>query len=235
LPEQLVNNAASTLSAAIPDAVATSLTVANGTVFPATGNFRVIVDTEIMLCTARTGNTLTVTRGVETTSAAAHANGAAVTQVLTKGGLDQYLKENTNPPAVRVVHGGTQSIANNTQTSLAFNQERFDNDTMHDLVTNNSRLTCNTPGIYLISGNVEWAVNATGIRTLIIQHSIAGAIARISRPGAATYPLAQSVTCLWNMAAGQWLTLDVYQDSGVALNVNLSANYSPEFSMVKVA
>jgi hypothetical protein len=91
MAEQLANNAASTLTVAIPDAVATSLTVANGTVFPATGNFRIIVDSELMLCTARVGNTLTVTRGIEATTAAAHANGAAVTHVLTKGGLDQYL------------------------------------------------------------------------------------------------------------------------------------------------
>jgi DNA-binding beta-propeller fold protein YncE len=91
--EQLANNAASTLTAAIPDAVATSCTVANGTVFPATGNFRIIVDSELMLCTARAANVLTVTRGVETTTAVAHANGAAVTHVLTKGGLDAYLAD----------------------------------------------------------------------------------------------------------------------------------------------
>jgi hypothetical protein len=91
--EQLANNAATTLTAGIPDAVATSCTVANGTVFPASGNFRIIIDSELLLCTARTGNTLTVTRGVEATTAASHANGAAVTHVLTKGGLDQYLAD----------------------------------------------------------------------------------------------------------------------------------------------
>lgn len=94
MAEQLANNAASTLTAAIPDAVATTCTVVNGTVFPATGNFRVIVDTELMLCTARSGNTLTVTRGIEGTTAAAHASGAALTHVLTQAGLLQYLIEN---------------------------------------------------------------------------------------------------------------------------------------------
>jgi hypothetical protein len=91
--EQLANSAASTLTAAIPDAVATSCTVANGTVFPASGNFRIIIDSELMLCTARSGNTLTVTRGAEATTAVAHSNGAAVTHVLTKAGLDQYIVE----------------------------------------------------------------------------------------------------------------------------------------------
>src|SRR5262245_9498436 len=106
MAEQLANNAASTLTAAIPDAVTTSCTVANGTVFPATGNFRVIIDTELLLCTARSGNTLTVTRGIELTTAASHANGAPITHVLTVAGLNQYVLENsgrasygTTPPA----------------------------------------------------------------------------------------------------------------------------------------
>jgi hypothetical protein len=89
MPEQLANNAASTLNGAV-DNVVTSWTVANGSVFPATGNFRVLCDSEIALCTARAANVLTVTRGQETTSAASHSNGAAVTHVLTKGGLDAY-------------------------------------------------------------------------------------------------------------------------------------------------
>lgn len=99
MAELLANNAASTLTAAVPDAVATTLTVANGTVFPATGNFRVIVDNELMLATARSGNTLTVTRGIEATTAVSHLNGAAITHILTKGGLDQYLTEKASAGA----------------------------------------------------------------------------------------------------------------------------------------
>ena len=89
IAEQLSNNAASTLNGGI-DNIVTSLTVANGSVFPATGNFRIIVDSEIMICSARATNVLTVSRGQETTSAASHSNGAAVTHILTKGGLDAY-------------------------------------------------------------------------------------------------------------------------------------------------
>jgi hypothetical protein len=91
LAEQLANSAASTLTAAIPDGVATSLTVANGTVFPATGNFRILVDSELMIVGARSGNTLSsLTRGAEGTTAVAHLSAAAVTHLLTKGGLDAY-------------------------------------------------------------------------------------------------------------------------------------------------
>jgi hypothetical protein len=84
--EQFANNAQSSLAAAV-GAGDTSLTVANAIPFPATGNFRVIIDGEILLVTGVVGNTFTVTRGAEGTAAAAHAVGAYVTHVLTAAAL----------------------------------------------------------------------------------------------------------------------------------------------------
>lgn len=56
-----------------------------------------------------------------------------------------------NPPACRVTHNTTQSLASATEASLAFNTEAFDTNTMHDTVTNNSRITFTTAGIYQVS------------------------------------------------------------------------------------
>jgi hypothetical protein len=96
MAEQLANRASSTLNGAI-DNVVTSLTVANGTVFPASGNFRIVIDSEIIIVGARAGNVLSsLTRGAEGTAAASHANAAAVDHYLTKGGLDAYLKDATH-------------------------------------------------------------------------------------------------------------------------------------------
>lgn len=94
MTEQLTNNASGNLNATITAGAASlTLLAGQGAAFPATGNFRLIADAEIMLCTARAGDVLTVTRAQEGTSAASHAAGAAVVQALTKGGLDQYLVE----------------------------------------------------------------------------------------------------------------------------------------------
>jgi hypothetical protein len=71
-----------TLNGSINSAV-TSLVVNDGSVFPSTGNFRVLVDDEIMHCTARSGTTLTVNRGVEGTTAASHTSGATITHLTT--------------------------------------------------------------------------------------------------------------------------------------------------------
>lgn len=80
------NNPQTTLSGAVT-AGATSITVASAAGFPARGQFPIIVDAEIMLVTGVSGTTWTVTRAAEGTSAAAHASGTAVTNVLTAASL----------------------------------------------------------------------------------------------------------------------------------------------------
>lgn len=67
-----------------------TLTVASAAAFPTSGNFRILVDNELMLVTAVSGNVFTLTRPIENTSAAGHANGATVTAILTAGGLQQF-------------------------------------------------------------------------------------------------------------------------------------------------
>src|SRR5919108_3473294 len=62
-------------------------------------------------------------------------------------------------PSVRVFHNATQSITTATETALAFNSERWDTafgsaSTQHDTATNNSRLTAQYAGKYLVVGHV---------------------------------------------------------------------------------
>ena len=68
------------------DAAVTSLTVASAAGFPASGNYTILVDAEAMTVTAGQGTTTwTVTRGVNGTTAAAHALNASVS--FSSGGL----------------------------------------------------------------------------------------------------------------------------------------------------
>lgn len=84
--EQYANLAQDTLNGGI-DNVVVSLDLNDASEFPATGNFRILIDTEILICTARSSNTLTVMRGQESTAAASHSNGATVTLVATAGSV----------------------------------------------------------------------------------------------------------------------------------------------------
>lgn len=85
LTELFTNAAETTLNGAINNSV-TSVVVTDGSTFPA-GNFRVLVDTEFMRCTSRSGNTLTVVRGTEGSTAASHLDLAAVNSILTAGSI----------------------------------------------------------------------------------------------------------------------------------------------------
>lgn len=95
LREQFKNNAVDELDGSI-DASQTTLDVLDGSVFPATGNFRLVIEDEILICTARSTNTLTVVRGQEGTTGASHANGTAVAHILTADGLDRWGKDNVS-------------------------------------------------------------------------------------------------------------------------------------------
>lgn len=87
---KLVNRGKSTLADGIT-AAATSLKVksGDGDRFPSSGNFRVSVEDEILECTARTGDVLTVTRGLEGTAPAPHVWGRSVKLMVTAGVLAQ--------------------------------------------------------------------------------------------------------------------------------------------------
>lgn len=82
--ERFANGAQTTLAGPINNS-ATVLTVASAALFPGTGDFRVRIGDELLVVTAVAGTAWTVTRGAESTTAAAHAAGTAVVQVLTAG------------------------------------------------------------------------------------------------------------------------------------------------------
>lgn len=102
--EQLKNKPLTTLNEGL-DGSETSIDVVDGSVFPSVGTFRVLVDDEIMLVTARSTNNLTVVRGYEGTSATTHDNGTAIAGIMTAGGLERWGMDNmplwshaTKPP-----------------------------------------------------------------------------------------------------------------------------------------
>lgn len=84
--EKYTNNAQTTLNGAINNSV-TSLVVTSAATFPTAANFRLRIEDEIMLVTAVSGTTFTVTRGIEGTTAASHPDQAPVRHILTAGAL----------------------------------------------------------------------------------------------------------------------------------------------------
>ena len=134
--------------------------------------------------------------------------------------------------SARAFHSAAQSIPDNTTTSVALNSERWDTDGIHDNVTNNSRLTAQTAGKYIITGHVSWASNATGIRQVAIRLNGATGIAQTrNATGDGRH---QSIATVYDFAVNDYVEMRVVQVSGGALNLDASGNISPEFTLTKV-
>lgn len=106
--EQLANFAQSYLEMGV-DEDDTSFVITDPAPFPTEGNFRLLVGSEICLVTAVSGDTFTVTRAQEGTTAAAHPIGAPVMLTLTAASLAQVIEDlgGEGPPGVGVPAGGT--------------------------------------------------------------------------------------------------------------------------------
>lgn len=87
LREKYTNGVATTL-AEVLDASETGIDVTDASSWPTAG-FRVKVESEIMYVTSVSGNTLTVVRGYEGTTAATHVTGLAINHIVTKEALDR--------------------------------------------------------------------------------------------------------------------------------------------------
>lgn len=129
-----------------------------------------------------------------------------------------------NPPRCSVTHSVGVSPVTATWTLHAWDTEAYDTDTMHDNVTNNSRLVAKTVGMYDLKVQIEWTANATGYRAVQIRKNSAGSAAGGTRVGwafvsAAT--VASSTTVPFDkdvpMAVNDYLEVFVWQSSGAGL------------------
>ncbi len=87
---------ASTSLAAPISSSDTSISVVSAVGFPTEGDFRVLIDSELLLVTAVSGTTWTVQRGKENTTAAAHAAAAVVSGYLSAESLEKRLMDSQN-------------------------------------------------------------------------------------------------------------------------------------------
>lgn len=157
----------------------------------------------------------------------------SVGDVFTEAMWDDYIKTNVNnlivPPSCRVYKAAAQSLTSGSDTAIQFDSERWDTDSMHDTVTNNTRITIQTAGIYVVTGHAVFAANATGVRALYIRLNGSTRIAQQALSSASAGDTALSVTTVYEFSAADYVELMAVQTSGGALNVTAVGNYTPEF------
>jgi len=131
----------------------------------------------------------------------------------------------------RVTHDVDQHIAINTHTTLAFNSERYDNGGLHSTVTNNSRLTAQKAGVYLITCNIAWEGAAGHIRILSLKLNATTYIARNYEYLTFDDEHHLSLTTLYKLAVTDYVQALVFHDVVGGLDILQAANFSPEFAM----
>jgi len=94
--ERIENGSVTALNGTI-NASVTTVAVTDSSVFSPLPQFRIIIDSEIMLVTGISGNNLTVVRGSESSTAAAHSDGATIAQIITRDGIRTLQRDWNNP------------------------------------------------------------------------------------------------------------------------------------------
>jgi hypothetical protein len=154
-----------------------------------------------------------------------NAGGTALEYGTVTGGYTQ---------GCRCTNSANQSIPDNSQTPITFDTEVYDTDTIHDLVTNPSRFTCHTKGIYVCIGGVTFAANATAARTASIAKN--GSLIAVSQliSAGASPNTSPNVSGIIDLDIGDYVELWAYQHSTVALNSLALASYAPSMAIQRV-
>lgn len=109
----------------------------------------------------------------------------------------------------RVYQTGVTGLTS-SWVACAFAAENFDTDTMHDNVTNNTRITFKTAGKYLVGGNV--GVTASAVAGARIRVDGTTVIAS-NRQGNGGNPEGVSVQTIYEFTAGQYIEIQGYAGS----------------------
>jgi hypothetical protein len=125
--------------------------------------------------------------------------------------------------AVAYKSASAQSIANATDTIVTFDAEEFDTDGFHSTSVNTGRMTipAGKGGKYLCIGNVIFAANATGQRSMNFAKngSSAGAFQQLASAGSGTSTIF-CISGILDLVATDYVEISVFQNSTGSLNVN---------------
>ena len=132
-----------------------------------------------------------------------------------------------DPPSAYAYKTSDQNITTGITnwTTVTFQAELYDNDGIHSNVTNNSRMTCQTAGTYLIGASITWATETTNAnRGLRLVLNGTDTLSTIRYRNSNVNTTGQEIHVRVELTVGDYVTLEVAQDSGstVALNSTTS-------------
>ncbi len=172
-----------------------------------------------------------------------YLNDVDISENLTVDGKSQFNDNVTiaegknitgNDFGARVNRTTHQSIPTVTYTIINFTNEEWDTDNIHDNDSYNSRLTCNTSGVYMICLNYRWSTIAYnklhygGIRLNGLK-----TIARTQ--GYGSYSIFNDISTIYRLEKGDYVEARVYHNSPTAEDIQYNIGWSPTFMMQRIA
>lgn len=134
-------------------------------------------------------------------------------------------------PACKLRKSVAQSIPNATWTSITWDTEDFDQGGLHSTASNTERITIPTggDGTYLVIGQIRIAVNATGFRSVRILKNGVASNSFFCYSSIEANVVDADVTIIkfigfGKLVAGDYIEIQVYQNSGGALNVQVASD-----------
>lgn len=158
-------------------------------------------------------------------------DGETVTPQMLNEQVRDALEFVMNPPACGVQLGASQSVLTSTLTNIAFDVENFDRDFMWSLDFPDY-VYIRTPGLYTISARVGFNNNASGVRIVRIATDTR-TLASVNFAPVNAYNTGIPVSATANLALGDVVRLQVFQDSGVTLSA-LGSNSVHEFTALDI-
>lgn len=130
-----------------------------------------------------------------------------------------------------------QSVpGDNADYSITWDTELFDIDDLHSLSLNTDRVTITTAtaGKWLIIGNVHIQGNATATRVIKIKKNGGTITADVHEPVGGN-SRGMTISTIINLAAGDFVTMTMLQNTGVALDVGNGSQGNGHFEGIRIA
>jgi hypothetical protein len=134
----------------------------------------------------------------------------------------------------RIRNSGVVSIPNATFTSVTFNTEIVDTDSMFDVAVNNYRVYINSAGPYQVSTCIGFNANATGVRAVKLLVNNSFEIAYESTAGFTGDSNVMSISTVHTFNAGDYIEVQAYQTSGGALDLMALSQAFPVLAVIRL-
>lgn len=134
-------------------------------------------------------------------------------------------------PACRLDKTVAQTLSNASFTAITFGGESavgsYDNDSLHSISVNTSRITASKAGIYLVGGNLNYDFDgtSTGLRRIALRINGTDFLSHDYRDAGATGSNLLHICAPIPLNAGEYVELMGYQSSGGNLDILTQATF----------